>query len=380
VPKKLDPKVAEKVMLKAGLQPLEPYLSSEQPWKCKCLVCGNVVKPPYKQIKRGIGGCRTCRYIKSGKSNSNSEVEAVALMLKNNLKPLEPYKNKDKPWKSICLICKKTVSPLFGNIKRGQAGCKWCARKFLDPNEALAVMIKQGYEPLTEYINDRVGWKSRCKKCQRISYPTYQKVSRQKKITGCTYCNTHFVSDKFARKVMRESGFKPLVPYTNARKPWKSQCIKCKNIVTPMYMNVCKGRGCNFCSPLGINLNIPSYLYLITHDQLNSHKVGIGNVRPIKRSIEDRLNRFSKQGWKIYKVWNFETGGEAWKMESAVFKVIRKDLGLPIHLSKEQMLKTEGHTETVNADSITLLQLEKIINKVIKGHRKYSHSPSSLLT
>ena len=67
-------------------------------------------------------------------------------------------------------------------------------------------------------------------------------------------------------------------------------------------------------------------------------------------------------------------------MESAVFKVIRKDLGLPIHLSKEQMLKTEGHTETVNADSITLLQLEKIINKVIKGHRKYSHSPSSLLT
>ena len=28
---------------------------------------------------------------------------------------------------------------------------------------------------------------------------------------------------------------------------------------------------------------------------------------------------------------------------------------------------TGGHTETVDADSITLLQLKKIINKVIKG-------------
>jgi hypothetical protein len=82
--KKLDPKLAEKVMLKAGLKPLVPYPSSDKPWKCKCMVCGNIVKPPYKQIVRGIGGCKTCRYVKSGKSNSNSEVEAVALMLKNN--------------------------------------------------------------------------------------------------------------------------------------------------------------------------------------------------------------------------------------------------------------------------------------------------------
>jgi hypothetical protein len=369
MPKKLDPKVAKKIMLKAGLKPLVPYPSSDKPWKCKCMVCGNIVNPPYKQIVRGIGGCKTCRYVKSGKSNSNSEVEAVALMLKNNLKPLEPYQNKDKPWKSKCITCNKTVSPLFGNIKRGQAGCKWCTRKFLDPNEALAVMKKQGYEPLTEYISDRVGWKSRCKKCQRISYPTYAKVSRQKNITGCTYCNNHYVDEKFAIKVMRESGFKPLVRYQNARKPWKSQCLKCKNIVTPMYTNVCKGRGCKYCSPLGINLNISSYLYLITHHQLNSHKVGIGNMRPIKRLNEDRLGRFRKLGWETYKVWNFETGGEAWKIESAVFMVVRKDLGLPIHLSKEQMPKTEGHTETINADSITLLELEKIIKKVIKGYR-----------
>jgi hypothetical protein len=84
---------------------------------------------------------------------------------------------------------------------------------------------------------------------------------------------------------------------------------------------------------------------------------------------EDRLSKFRKQGWETYKVWNFDTGGEAWKIESAVFRVVRKDLGLPIHLSKEQMPKTEGQTETINADQITLLELEKIIKKVMKGHR-----------
>ena len=114
-------------------------------------------------------------------------------------------------------------------------------------------------------------------------------------------------------------------------------------------------------------MNIPSYLYLITHDEFNSHKVGIGNVRSIKRSWEDRLEKFKREGWQTYKVWQFKTGGEALKIEKAVFKVIRKDLKLPIHLSKEQMPKTEGQSETVDADSITLLQLEKIIKKVIKG-------------
>lgn len=373
MPKKLDPKVAETVMLGAGLKPLEPYRNSASPWKCKCLVCGNIVKPPYKQIASGIGGCRTCRFVKSGKSNSLPEEKAIAIMIQANIKPLEPYQNKEKPWKSICLICNKKISPSLGNIRRGQAGCKWCTRKNIDPKEADKIMRKQGYEPLTRYQGDRVKWKCRCSKCKKISFPTYAQTSRQKNITGCTFCNIHYVDEKVAIKVMRDSGFKPLEPYENALTPWKSECLKCKNIVSPMYSNVRKGSGCNYCCPLGINLNVQSYLYLITNLQLNAHKVGIGNIRPPKRLSEDRLGKFKRQGWKTHKVWNFETGGEAWAIESAVLKVIRGDLKLPIYLSKEQMIKTEGQTETVDADSITLLQLEKIINKVIKGIKNDYH-------
>jgi hypothetical protein len=113
----------------------------------------------------------------------------------------------------------------------------------------------------------------------------------------------------------------------------------------------------------GINLENPSYLYLITHVRLGAHKVGIGNHKKKK----DRLGRFQKEGWEAHKVWQTKSGAEALEIEKVVFKILRKDMKLPIYLSKEDMPKTEGQSETVDADSITLLQLEKIINKVIKG-------------
>jgi len=60
------------------------------------------------------------------------------------------------------------------------------------------------------------------------------------------------------------------------------------------------------------------------------------------------------------------------KIEKAVFQVIRKDLKLPIHLTKKHMPITEGHTETINADSISLIELEKIIKRVIKSSKMRS--------
>jgi hypothetical protein len=366
MPKKLDPKVAEKVMLKAGLKPLQPYKSSYNKWKCKCLVCGDIVKPAYKQIARGIGGCRTCRYRKSGKSNSIPEDKAIAIMLKNKIKPLEPYRNKDVPWKSICLVCDKNIAPTLGNLRKGQAGCKWCTRKFIDEKEAIQVMQKQGFKPLTKYKNDRTPWKCRCLKCGKIDYPTFAQTSRQKNITGCSNCNKHYMDPKKARAIFLKADLKPLEPYKNARTPWKSQCLNCKTVVSPMLVNVQKGKGCRACAPLGINLFIPSYLYLITHEELNSHKIGIGNIRPEKTAWADRLNKFKKEGWHTYKTWNFDTGDDAWKAEKAIFKIIRKDLQIPIHLTKEQMPKTEGQSETMNADTISLLELEKIIKKVMR--------------
>jgi hypothetical protein len=57
------------------------------------------------------------------------------------------------------------------------------------------------------------------------------------------------ITDAEARKVMRASGFAPLVPYVSSATPWKSKCLKCKKEVSPSFNNVrTKGVRCSFCS------------------------------------------------------------------------------------------------------------------------------------
>jgi hypothetical protein len=143
--------------------------------------------------------------------------------------------------------------------------------------------------------------------------------------------------------------------------------LTCKKIVSPSLRSLQDGGGCKYCAVRGINLNVPSYIYLITNSEFYSHKIGIGNK---KTNYTDRLTKFNKHGWDTYRVWYFETGAEAWKIEQAIFQVIRNNLKIPSHLSLEQMGKRlGGQTETMSADSITLLELEKIIKKVIKGYK-----------
>ena len=61
---------------------------------------------------------------------------------------------------------------------------------------------------------------------------------------------------------------------------------------------------------------------------------------------------------------------DASNVEKEVFRILRKELGIKPFLDKKKMPITGGHTETVDADLITLIELEKIINKVIKGLQK----------
>jgi len=47
-------------MQEAKLQPLEPFKTANTKWKCKCLVCENIVYPRYGTIQAGHGGCGFC--------------------------------------------------------------------------------------------------------------------------------------------------------------------------------------------------------------------------------------------------------------------------------------------------------------------------------
>ena len=95
---------AKAIMLKAGLEPLEPYINSTTKWKTKCLKCSDIIYPMSQSVKAGHG-CRNCAY-KNQVVSENKEKQvgskkkgakpikheiAEAIMLKANLQPLELY-------------------------------------------------------------------------------------------------------------------------------------------------------------------------------------------------------------------------------------------------------------------------------------------------
>jgi DNA-directed RNA polymerase subunit M/transcription elongation factor TFIIS len=124
---------AEAIMLKAGLQPLEPYVNNTTKWKTECLKCGQVIYPMFQSVKKGHG-CRNCAYKdttgiknKSGAKPLNHEI-AEAVMIKAGIQPLEPYVKNSHKWKSKCLKCGAIIYPRYNDIKqRGGGGCKSCA-------------------------------------------------------------------------------------------------------------------------------------------------------------------------------------------------------------------------------------------------------------
>jgi hypothetical protein len=366
---------AEAIMLKAGFKPLEPYVNNTTKWKTECLKCGQVIYPMFQSVKKGHG-CRNCAYKdttgiknKSGAKPLNHEI-AEAVMIKAGIQPLEPYVKNSHKWKSKCLKCGAIIYPRYNDIKqRGGGGCKSCAitkmanSMTLPSEKVLEVMLKANLKPLEEYKRATKRWKSKCLICNKIVYPSYSNVSRGR--NGCVYCSKQEVDPEDVVKRMIKSKLKPLEPYKSNRTKWKCECMKCGEIVYPKYSNVFSGSGgCVYCMETGFDYKKPAVLYVISNEKLNSIKVGITTINKRDR----RLNVFRLRGWEIQKKYEFSVGKEASEIEAQVFRWLRIDLNLPVHLIAKLMPKTGGHTETVNADSITVLEIQKKIEELIKGY------------
>jgi len=356
---KLDPKVAEKVMLKAKFQPLEPYQGASTPWKVKCLLCEKIVKVSYHNIKNGFSGRKQCCSPVAGISKG----DALTKFNKHGFIVLGDYTTSNKSIEVKCKKCKRISKRSFQSLERlgKKMRCVWCSNLRKDPKEVVTFMIKNGLKPKTPYKGANEPWSCVCLKCKKEVSSSYASVRDGK---GCKYCAGNFIDSKDAEKNMINWGYKPQEPYNGTHYNWKSLHIPCGNVVSPEYAQIQQGfGGCRHCAEWGFQYNKKSYLYLITHKQLKAHKVGIGNVA--KKLKADRLHRLKLEGWELFKKWNFDEGKKALKVEQKVFKVLRDDMKLPIFLTKKQ-IRNEGYSETINSDSITLLELEKIIKKVIK--------------
>jgi hypothetical protein len=375
--KRLDPEEAEAIMLEAGLEPLEPYGNKKTKWKSQCMKCKSKTSPTLKSILSGQGGCYPCgRVVTANKRRIKPEVVTKALA-KLNLKQLEPYIESHKPLKCQCLICKEIVSPSITNILQGKSNCKVCSdrqkgisqRKTEDVVDKLlknASLLRIGkYESINKPL------KCKCLVCGSKVSPRINDIQRG--IGGCRNCSKQKISKALTFKeidavqTMLLANFEPQEPYFRAKLPWKCKCLSCETIVYPALSAVKVGHGCSYCATFGFQKDKSAYLYLVTHNDLNSHKIGIGNTRPDQSSL-DRLHKLTIKKWMIYKKWNFTLGAHASSVEKEVFRILRQEHGIKPFLDKKKMPITGGHTETIDAALITLVELEKIIKRVIKDY------------
>lgn len=116
---------AEKDMLAASYEPLEPYPGARGKWRCRHLTCGGVVFPRLTNIRAGQGGCRACVGLAPV-----SPAVAVAEMRAIGMEPLVPYPGRVRArWRRRCTSCGHIGTPNLNNIRRGQGGCCGCARR-----------------------------------------------------------------------------------------------------------------------------------------------------------------------------------------------------------------------------------------------------------
>jgi hypothetical protein len=242
----VDPQKAIEVMLQAGLEPMEPYVSSKHRWKCRCLICDRTVTPQYNSVLVQGSGCRFCGKSRGSEKRRVPEREAIQVMREAGYEPLAPYVNSQTHWNSIHVVCGREVSPTYGQIRGGNGGCKHCAGVYVDPVEAIEVMRSAGYEPQEPYVNSGHQWKCLCLTCGKETTPTYGEARTGSR---CKYCANKAISPEDAVEVMRRGGFEPLEPYPGSMNPWMCRHNECGEILSPRYAHVQQGRrACQRCS------------------------------------------------------------------------------------------------------------------------------------
>jgi hypothetical protein len=414
----IDPDEAYQFFMSKNFQPLIPYPGSKKPWKSIHLICGSKAQPSYGKIKSGRTGCRVC----SG-MELITQKKAVAFYRSKGLEPKEKFKGPHHPWKSVHTECGRTVSPRWANVQQGSGVCEYCSGNKVDMKEVKSILKENKLKQLVPYPGGKVGWRCIHLPCGREVFPTYGALRsgqgpcefcgknmvdekeayallKKNKYTplidfpggskswpcihtvcgtkvevraaylrggnvGCSFCaGTKPITAAQANKMYKSRGFKPLESFINVRTPVESIHLVCGKKVSPTYGSLKSGSGCKYCSIGGINLLAPAYLYLITHDSLNSHKIGIGGFD----SSIDRLEKHIKQGWKTYRQLDLDTAEEAYEIEQGTLNWLRNDLGLQQYLLAEQMPQ-RGHTETVDASEIDLPTIWAKVEELSKNKK-----------
>jgi len=349
----VDPKDAEKVALTAGAIPLTPY-SGPGRWKCKCKTCKRIIFPTLRRMRNGQNPCGWCARVRIDPE------EARQVFLNAGLKPIGKYPGVSEPWEAVCTNCGERVSRKLSMLQSGRYACSFCSGRKIKESVAREIMMKAGAKPKAPYPGKDAKWLSECSTCFRDITPKLANVRAGH--SPCIYCSGRKVDAGTARDFALSRGLKPLTPYPGATKRWKVNCLKCGRDSTVSWVTLQlrrAGAGCSSCTVFGFKPLEPSYLYIITHEDKKAHKVGIGNTGA--KRIEQHL----KNGWEIFRVYEFAKGLHAHDIEQTTIEWLRveKEIGPAFR-------KGDGWTETVPSSAISLVAIDKKVKELSKNRAK----------
>ena len=191
-----------------------------------------------------------CAYCSGSKVDPK---DALKLIKSKGFNTRVPYPGGNKKWAVVCRTCKKELEIVYTSVKLG-FGCKYCTGKEVHPDDANDSIERRGYEPLTPYPGASTLWKVRCRTCKREQQI---KMHSLKSKNRCVYCVNRKLDLNDVYKRLEELEFQPLEDFKNATTPWKIKCLKCKHVIYPTWDGMNRknrNRGCGYCARVRVDI------------------------------------------------------------------------------------------------------------------------------
>ena len=349
-----------------NLEAIEPYEKSDVKWKCRCLLCGEIVYPKLNNLQDGDGGCYNCGMKKAGIKNTMSQEDAIKIITDAGFMPLEPYKNSLTRWKMIHLQCGATVYPKLNSLtsmQDGRIGCAVCSGKqvtigindLVTTHPAIALEAwKWDPTEVTAGSQKRRQWE--CSNQHNWIAPISTRTSGH----GCPYCTGKRVLVGFndlltidpviARQAF---GWDPTTTTVGSTKRAKWKCGEGHIWVTTV-LSRRQGYGCPACATSGFDPNKVAHIYLLSHPDWQMYQVGITNFP------EQRMNSHKKLGWEIVELRGPMDGLIAREWETSILRML-KYKGADLSNSKISG-KFDGYSEAWSKTTFEVKSIKELMN------------------
>ena len=276
------------VMRAAGLEPIEPYSRSGNPWRCIHLECGREVSPSYNSVQQGAGGCQQCGFLKTAAAIRHDGEFAADIMRNAGLEPLENYPGSHSKWRCLHLACGDEVMATLHGVRSGESGCFKCGAKNrgvqsrVSAEIAREFMLANGLDPQEPYELSNKPWKCIHIECGSLVSPTYGSIKSGQK--GCRKCADKLTSirnsytPEFATDQALSRGYQPLENYPGAMSHWRCIHLPCGREVIATLNTLMSGKGC--CMDCGVASRAEKNRYTADEAEIVMRKFGLEPLEP----------------------------------------------------------------------------------------------------